>query len=323
MTLSKHRVVHGIAVALALAISLFIWSIVRADGHLVSAGDIGALVGLLTLFLALYTLSAFLFSVRELYVIAAAFLLGFLIFFGVTPSYVLGGILAAALFFMYGSSLAHIFARERTVVRFFPLATRGIPTILTAVAVLFAVVGYAYALQFDDVEMSSATISFMMPVLEPFAEKYMPPYKKGMTIDEFLAAGVPEEIQQAAQRDSVTREALAGELERQRGSLGTQFDIPVTGNERLADLLTALANKYVNKTLGAYKDIAVPFLISVSVFFAIKSLGLVVNRVAVFVAWLASLILAKSGVVRREKAEIEQEALTLKKSSEPAINIPR
>lgn len=268
-------------------------------------------VGAAGVFLSGFILGAFLFSWREMMAVAAAFPLGFLFVTG-------KGWIAALLsflFFVYAVGSMRHQIHNRIKVSFYPLISYGTPAAVTALAVLFVYMGYSYPFRITgSFEVPERIISPLVPFAESFIRSQTPGYETGMTVDEFLEASATDMLKQkygeGALANKQVRSALADAVEKQRNELVRQLRIPLEGDERVKDILGLLTDRYLNSYLVSYRDF-VPFVVAVSVFLAVKSVGFFVGKISVFIAWLSAHALIALGIIERKKESTEKEALSL------------
>lgn len=268
-------------------------------------------VGAIGLFISGFVLGTFLFSWKEMMAVAAAFPLGFLFVTG-------KGWIAALLsflFFVYAVGSMRHQIHNRIKVSFYPLISYGTPAAVTALAVLFVYMGYSYPFRITgSFEIPERVMRPIVPFAESFVRSQSPGYEKGMTVDEFLAAGATDMLVQKYGENALANKQVQGALkdavEKQRSELVRQLKIPLNGDERLEDVLASLANTYVNSYLVSYRDF-VPFVVAVSVFLAVKSAGFFVGRIAVLIAWLSAHALVALGAIERKKESTEKEVLSL------------
>lgn len=244
-------------------------------------------------------------------VIAGVFSLGFLLVAG-------RGWIAAILsflFLIYALGLIRHQIHSRIKISFYPLIAHGIPVAVTALAVLFAYLGYSYPFRINgSFKIPERVMRPIVPFAESFVRSQSPGYEKGMTVDEFLAAGATDMLVQKYGNDALANKQVQGALndavEKQRSELMRQLKIPLEGDERLEDVLASFANTYLNSYLVSYRDF-VPFVVAISVFLAVKSVGFLAGRIAVLIAWLSAHALIAAGAIERKKESVEREALSL------------
>lgn len=309
--MNKRRIVH-IAFALVSALLSFaIWRTIRNDFSVLDGGDM-LLIGIATAAaIALCVVSVLVFSRREFFLVPAAFLVPFLLVVGWGWQYLVVAVLALLLF-AAGASWMQYAAHNRLKVGFYPFVVFGAPTMLTALAVLFACVGYFYPFETDKITLSPALFSSVAPLAESVIASRVPYYQKGMTLDEFIESSVTYSLRDAGV-SSLPPEARAlvrAKIAEQKAGFEEQLGMELSGSERFEEVLAGAANGYLNRYLVSYKDF-LPLTVAALVFLAVKSLGFVINRLSVGLAWLFTRALMASGVVRTEKVAVEKETLVL------------
>lgn len=274
-----------------------------------SATSVLWIAGAMLAFLVLYILSAFLLAPRETTAVSGAYLVGFLLMMGSGYHYGLAAALSFLLFF-YAASLMRGQIANRLTPSFYPLTFYGTPAAVTSFAVLFAFVGYFYPFHFNSLSIPPALFQYVTPVVEPLIATQAPWYKKGMTVDEFLSASmtnsIPAEQASAIAASKKLQASLASEVGKQRDALGEQFGIALDGGERFQDFLALVADSYMSRYLTSYEAF-IPIIVALSVFLAVKSMGFLFSRSAVFFAWLVMKVLLATGVVERKAETVEKE----------------
>lgn len=304
MHITKRRIIHLGFTLVSLMLSFWMWSVVRGDFGLLSAGDIMLIITLAVFAIATLILAALLFSRTEAPLVYGAFALVFPLVMGVRWEYLCAALIAL-LCFTYAAEWTYFLNRSRLKTSFYPLISFGAPTMLTGVAALFAFAAYFYPFKVDTIAMPPQIISVAAPYADSLIGAQIPAYRPGMTLDQFIGASVAPQIPVGISKVNVDA-AIA----MQRAALGHQFGVTFTGKESTAEALTLVANGYVNKYLTSYKDF-VPLVVAILVFLTVKSVGFIIDRLSVLVAWIASLILVATGVARKEKTTVEKEVLVI------------
>jgi len=304
MFFTKRRITHLSFTFVSLAFSVLLWSVVRGDLSLLSAGDIALIITLAVLSIATLILAALLFSRAEAPLVYGGFAIVFPLMMGLRWEYVVAAAVAV-LCFTYAAEWMYFLNRSRLKTSFYPLIFFGAPTMLTGVAVLFAFVAYVYPFHVDTLSIPPQIVSLATPYADSLISAQVPAYRPGMTLDQFIRSSITPQIP-----PGVSQADIKAAITIQREALGKQFGATFTGNENTAQALTLIANGYINKYLASYKDF-VPLVVAILVFLTIKSVGFIINRLSVSIAWLASLILVATGVARREKTSVEKEELVI------------
>lgn len=262
-------------------------------------------------FLVLFILGAFLLSFKEMAMVAAAFPLGFLLVTG-------KGWIAAVLsflFFVYAIGSMRFQIHSRIKVSFYPLLSYGTPAAVTALAVLFVYIGYSYPFSINgSFQIPDTVVRPFVPVVESLIRSQAKEYESGMTVDAFLSQGATKVLEQKYGARSLANKqvqaALADAVEKQRAELSEQLGVQLEGDERVEEVVVSIANRYLNSYWVSYKDF-VPFVVAISVFVAVKSIGYFVGKIAVLVAWLSAHALIAARVIEKKKENVEREMLSV------------
>lgn len=307
----KIRIIQLIFGLLSFALSFFVWHYAADSIDITAALDLVRVAVPVVLFIALLLLAAVLFPARAVCLIFGAFLAGFILFAGARWEYLLGAFLS----FLLAASLIIRIKRQMSNqinFRFYQMSRHGAPQILTAIALLFALVGYFYPFNFADIQIPAGVFNSITPFIESMVGSIMPNYQKGMTVDQFISAGAPDAlggVKDKAQKKAVLA-ALDREIKNQRDNLSAQIGVKLTGKEILPDIARAATNTYLSRYLVRYKNVA-PIAIAVFVFLTIKSFGFIINRLAVLFAWLFAKILLALNIIRKQKISVDKEILTV------------
>ncbi len=290
--------------------SMLVWYQVRSSFDAVSIGNLVWSVILTVCLMALCILSLFLFSPRESFIIYAALCAGFLMVLPFHVEYLLG-VFLSFLMFAYAASGMRRGIKELLNISFSSLLFYGVSSLLIALATLFAFAGYFYPFNLKNVQISSGAFYYAVPLVEKFASAQFSYYRHDMTVDDFFAAGAEEAVtKQFGSVSKQARQLVDREAVKQRDGLGLQLGVTLTGKETIGDLFVAVSNMYLNRYLPTYKDF-VPMVMAISVFVSIISVGFLINRLAVALAWLLFRGLKASGAVTVRKIATEKEVLTL------------
>ena len=323
--LSKHRIIHIVFIVAAFAFSLAIWIQFKNGLSLFAWRDVLLMLGLSIFAIALFFLSAFVFSSKEICVVFAAFLAGFLAVFAPEKESWLGAFLAFLLLFYAQRRMAGSI-QNRLKVSFYPLLLFGGSSMVTAMAILFGFASYFYPINLEKLQLKGNSLDRLVSLVEPFIGPRIPGYQKGMTVDELLKANVNSSIEQSLGGISgaIPPQALQGikisqtlidkeiqnELNKQKAELGKKLGIEITGKENFSELVSSLFNSYINRYLSPYKEF-LPLVVAVSVFLTFKSFGFFVNRLSLLIAWILSQILMAANVIKKQTATVEKEILSI------------
>ena len=323
--LSKHRIIHIVFIVAAFAFSLAIWIQFKNGLSLFAWRDVLLMLGLSIFAIALFFLSAFVFSSKEICVVFVAFLASFLAVFAPEKESWLGAFLAFLLLFYAQRRMAGSI-QNRLKVSFYPLLLFGGSSMVTAMAILFGFASYFYPINLEKLQLKVNSLDRLVSLAEPFIGPRIPGYQKGMTVDELLKANVNSSIEQSLGGISgaIPPQALQGikisqtlidkeiqnELNKQKAELGKKLGIEITGKENFSELVSSLFNSYINRYLSPYKEF-LPLVVAVSVFLTFKSFGFFVNRLSLLIAWILSQILMAANVIKKQTATVEKEILSI------------
>ena len=305
-----YRITYSGFLLLSFALSAATWYHVRTTFDVVTMADVGLSAFLTVCSLALFILALLLFTVRETFGVFALFCAGFLLFLPFHAQYLLG-VLLSFLVFVYAGAWMRRSIADRLTVSFYSLLLYGVPSLLTALALLYASAGYFYPVNLTNARISSGAFTWAVPLMDRFASARFPYYRPGMTVDEFFSAGAESAAKaQLGQVSQQAQQLIGREAAKQRDELGKQFGVSLTGNETIGDLFASVSNAYLGRFMPSYEAF-VPIVVALSVFLSIKSFGFLLNRLALALAWLVSRLLTASGVIIKQKIATEREALTL------------
>ncbi|MBI1754874.1 hypothetical protein HY250_00515 [Candidatus Azambacteria bacterium] len=309
--MTKKRIVHLAFAFASCVLSFLIWRTVHNDFSVLDGFDVTEIGALTAVVIGVFILCALLFSRVETFVVYAVFLVVFLAVVGFGWQYAIATALAFLLF-EYGAIQTRFVSNSRLVARFYPFAFSGAPIMLTGMAVLFACSAYFYPFQVDTLKVPPQLFDWATPLAESFITSRVPYYRQGMTIDEFFQASTAESLKgvDIAHAPAQVKAAVQKEITKQKDGLSKQFGVTFSGNEDFKKVATLVADGYLNRYLGSYKGF-VPLVAAAFVFLATKSLGFIVNRFAVFFAWLTARALVVAGVAHKEKTMVEKEVLAI------------
>lgn len=332
--LSRHRIIHLIFIVATFAFSLAIWIQFKNGLSLFAWRDMLLMLGLSIFAIALFFLSAFVFSSKEIMVVFVAFLAGFLAVFAPERESWLGAFLALLLLFYAQRRMASSI-QNRLKASFYPLLLFGGSSMITAMAILFGFAGYFYPIDLERLQFKGNSLDRLVSLAEPFIGPRIPGYQKGITVDGLLKSNINSSIDQSlvgitgaipagSLPFAIPSQALQGiktsqalidkeiqnELNKQKTELGKKLGIEITGKETFAELVSSLFNSYINRYLSPYKEF-LPLVVAVSVFLTFKSFGFFVNRFALLIAWILSQILMAANVIKKQTATVEKEILSI------------
>ena len=308
---TRSLIFQAVLILISFILSLLIWRYVANSVHITAALDMAWIAGLVTCFMAVIILALAVFSVRAATLPFLSFLAGFLLLAGMRWEYIAGAFISFLLF-LYGAKRARNQADNQLKISFYDFLRYGAPQTLTALALLFALVGYFYPINFATVQLPRETFEYAAPFVETIIGSFAPAYKPGMTLDEFFLAGAGASLDNLGnmKENAAIKALIDQEIKKQRGSLSEQIGVKLTGQEKLPDIISAVSGAYLSRYLTRYQNIA-PAIIALSVFLGVKSFGLIIDRLAVLLAWIFAKILLALNIIRKQKTTVDKEILTI------------
>ena len=308
---TRSLIFQAVLILISFILSLLIWRYVANSVHITAALDMAWIAGLVTCFMAIIILALAVFSVRAATLPFLSFLAGFLLLAGMRWEYIAGAFISFLLF-LYGAKRARNQADNQLKISFYDFLRYGAPQTLTALALLFALVGYFYPINFATVQLPRETFEYAAPFVETIIGSFAPAYKPGMTLDEFFLAGAGASLDNLGnmKENAAIKALIDQEIKKQRGSLSEQIGVKLTGQEKLPDIISAVSGAYLSRYLTRYQNIA-PAIIALSVFLGVKSFGLIIDRLAVLLAWIFAKILLALNIIRKQKTTVDKEILTI------------
>lgn len=307
----RNRIIQLIFGLLSFALSFFAWHYTANSIDITAGVDLIKIAVPVVLFIAIFLLAAVIFSARVSCLVFCAFLAGFILFAGARWEYLLGAFLS----FLLAASFVIKAKRQmenQINFSFYQFHRYGAPQILTAIAILFALVGYFYPFNFADIKLPAGLFDSVTPFVEPLIGSVMPNYQKGMTVDQLLSAGAQDAlggVKDENQKKTIST-AVDREMKNQKNNLSKQIGVNLTGRETLSDIARSVTNTYLSRYLVRYKDVA-PIAIAIFIFLTIKSFGFIINRLAALFAWIFAGILLKISIIRKQKITVDKEVLTV------------
>ena len=309
--MTKPKIFQAALIVISFILSLLIWRYVANSVHITAALDMAWVAGLVICFMAVVILALALFPIRVAALPFISFLAGFLLTAGARWEYAAGAFVSFLLF-LYGAWWARDRMNNQLNTSFYDFTRYGAPQILTALALLFALVGYFYPINFATVQLPEKTFVYAAPFAETIIASFAPVYKPGMTLDEFFIAGAEASLGNLGdvKENAAVKTLLDQEIKKQRESLSEQIGVKLTGREKLPDIISAVSGAYLSRYLTRYQNIA-PAIIALSVFLGVKSFGLIIDRLAVLLAWIFAKILLALNIIRKQKTTVNKEVLTI------------
>ena len=136
----------------------------------------------------------------------------------------------------------------------------------------------------------------------------MPGFRTSDTIDEFISRNVREQLSHQAQ--NVPESVIDSVVREQRASYSENFGIPLTGNEKVVNVMYEFVSLRTRKIIGPFKEY-IPIIFTFGFFLMLRSVAFVFYYVSLLFFWPVLIILISSGFVKKEKIQVEKEELML------------
>jgi hypothetical protein len=190
----------------------------------------------------------------------------------------------------------------------------GLPIFFTALALSFSVF-YLNLTKFqsDDYLGSLAPKDIFEKSLSLFGGQLnaiVPGFDPSKTLDDTLLALAKQESGGEIDPAKLTAGQKQQLLQEGYNQLYKQFGIRVTGKEKGADLMYDLANQKLGEFAGPYKQY-IPYISAFGIFLTVKFLSLPLYWTTIFLCFILVRVLAATGFLKREKAQVEVERLAL------------
>jgi len=262
----KNRVTQSIVAGLATLISAISW--ISLENILSEGGNwllpsIGFSV--LLIFLSLNWLLTK--SKAVLLITLVLVLVSFFSVFGFKIEY-LSVLFIALLFFLFGSFRAINEKKARTKIQVDKILRRGLPSILTGLALIISVAFYfsPLALQGQD------QIRLPRPLFDIIIQPIIKTFEGQVPISQ----------------------------------LSEQFGVNLEGDEKLEDVLYQVVNQEINKFSQPYQQY-MPLGFTLGVFFALKVIGVILMWLVILLSWLIFKILVSIKAIKiQEKAVLKE-----------------
>ncbi|MEK7452853.1 MAG: hypothetical protein AAB614_01310 [Patescibacteria group bacterium] len=287
-------------------LSFLTWSRFKDASSIVSTWDIISVAILLIISIGFFTLLLFIFNNNFPLQVFALFLFVFVLILDFHIEYIIVVILAL-LFFVYAHIKLKNNIKNNLKVRFHSAVLYGTPSLVTAFAVLFASVSYFYPFNVSEIKVSPQVFSFVTPFAEQFIKLQTPTYQVGMTIDDFLVGTVSKETGVST---DLIKKNFKSQLEKQRKEFADGVGVSLSGDEKLNDIITLVANSYISKYLVPNESI-IPIIFAIFVFLTIKSSGFILNRASVLFATMLFKIMVFFKLIRVEIIKVDKEVLSI------------
>jgi len=303
---------------------------------------------MLVLTVGFFIASMFIFSKRTVLVEIVIYLLVYVLILGFRPEQFLAASLALLIFYYsVGRLKASLDNSIKVKVR--PAILFGAPTTVTAMAILFAFASYVYPFNFSEIKISQNAFSFAAPFATGIIKTQVPFYEDTMTLDQIFAIKLvsdgtvdltkanlskdalnilisnaatmksdPEAFLKNEQVQKVVLPEVYSYVERSYkkqlkdniADLEDRLSITLTGQETITDIMTLVANSYIEKYAKPNQRV-VPIFVALAVFLSIKSLGFFINRISILFSWIILTTLVKLGAVVKEVEQVERETLLI------------
>ncbi len=300
----RENILKILFVLFSALMSFLIWSSFEGGLGFFGMSELLKFAVLITLSVSVFFLSFVLFSKKFSFLTFFAFIFVFLAIFNFGYYYLIFSIIAFLLFyFAYIRFSMHF--KNSIKLKLHMASFFGIPSLVTSVAILFSVASYFYPFNIDELKVSENMVVPMSSVLEGAVKTKFPFYQKDMTLDDFLAEIVADNIGVSA---NLVKNNFQKEINNQKRELSKSLKVELTGKETFNQIVVKIVNSYINKFVTPNQAI-VPFVLAILIFLTIKSLGFLLNRLSVFFSWVIIKFLMFFNIVKTEKIQIEKEKL--------------
>lgn len=311
--MNKNRLTQSIIFTLVTLVASINWYLLKKVLDCVGCSNgISWLWVLLTavIFFALIGISWFLVNAKlVVFMTSLAVVVSYLLVFGFNKIYLVAAV--TCLTILYFSSVYSIIEKNaRKRINFRKIFNCGMPAVLAAVAILVSVAYYHSPKIVNlkngiDISMDGYLDEASVEMLQ----KSYPEFDPEMTVDDFLRMfiGPQPELKMNAvlmeilniKEEDITNATLYNFRE----TIADNFGLTLTGEEKIISLIISAVISKVNVFVQNYYQVFA-VLLPVSLFFAIKFLGVFLLWLALFVSWLSFRILIKTGAIM---IEIEKE----------------
>ncbi|OHA04453.1 MAG: hypothetical protein A2934_05150 [Candidatus Sungbacteria bacterium RIFCSPLOWO2_01_FULL_47_10] len=191
------------------------------------------------------------------------------------------------------------------------IVKRNLGMFFTGLAIVFSMVYFAGFR--EDMDL----ISYLLPgsiffkiadTLEGPIAAVLPGFRTSDTIDEFISRNVREQLSHQAQ--NVPESVIDSVVREQRASYSENFGIPLTGNEKVVNVMYEFVSLRTRKIIGPFKEY-IPIIFTFGFFLMLRSVAFVFYYVSLLFFWPVLIILISSGFVKKEKIQVEKEELML------------
>jgi len=264
----KNRVTQSVIAGLATLISAVSWISLE---NILSEGNNWLWPSISFLILLVFLSLNWLFTKSKVVLLITLIfiLVSFFFVFSFKIEY-LSVLFIALLFFLFGSFQAVNEKRVRIKIQVDKILRRGLPSILTGLALIIAAAFYfsPLALQGQD------QIRLPRPIFNIILQPIVKIFEEQIPISQ----------------------------------LSEQFGVDLEGNEEIGDILYQVINQEINKYSQPYKQY-LPFGLAIGVFFALKAIGVVLMWLVILLSWLIFKILVSTGAIKIHEQAVLKEVI--------------
>lgn len=266
----KNRITQSVVAGLATLISAVSWiglENILSKGNNWLWPSIGFLI--LLIFLSLNWLLTK--SKAVLLITLVLILVSFFFVFSFKIEY-LAILFIALLFFLFGSFRAINEKKVRIKIQVDKILRRGLPSILTGLALVIAVAFYFSPLALQSQDQIRLPRPLFNIIIQP--------------ITKIFEEQVP--ISQ----------------------LSEQFGINLEGNEKFEDILYQVVNQEINKYGQPYQQYF-PLGLALGIFFALKTIGFLFGWLVILLSWLIFKVLVSAGAIKIQEQAVLREVIEI------------
>lgn len=286
--MNKNRITQSVVLSLTSLVAAIAWYCLRQTlyhqtGWLWPLGGFFILLIFLSLGWMLVKSRAILLTTLAIILVCFFFSFGFRLEYLIV-------LFLALLFFLFGSERVLNEKEARIKIQLPKILSRGLPPILTGLALITATVYY-----FSPLAMTTKTeIKIPRPWFNIIIQPMMTTIEKQLqeNLEKQLGEKLPTNLQTAVPQ------------------LAQQFDLQLAGHEDLEDILYQITNQQLNQYSQPYKEYF-PLGLAIGFFFLLKALSIPLVWLVILLTWLFFRILTNLGAIKIEQKAVLQEVIEL------------
>ena len=311
----KEFVFSGAILAVAACIG-WTWKFVGFLGGFMTVGSttmIGIFFWTFAVVMFIVLLSLFALASRSFpLIIAVSFISSvlFFIFYRFDDVYFLG-IIGSFVLFIWG---VYAIRREASVCvryRWSTLCSYGIKKFFTAIALSSAILYFSLSTSstnLHDVLIPRGLFDGVLTVLEMPLSTIFPGFVLNATVDETIVATMARQGSGTVDLRQVPKSVIQQLVIAERSALNKQFNLKLTGKEKIADVIYSATSQIINKYTEPYAEYT-PIAMTIGYFatlqFAFFLLSFLIYGIFSLCAWM----LLSIGILRKESILVDKEVL--------------